>query len=123
MTTLVVAEDDDDIRAIVVRVLTRAGYAVLEAADGAAALRAVREHGPDVVVSDIDMPEMSGVDLCLRLRAEPATKDLPVIFISGSLIPGDTRPVDAGATAVLRKPFLPRDLLACVEAALPKAPG
>ncbi|WP_433364136.1 response regulator [Actinoplanes sp. CA-142083] len=118
MTTLVLAEDDHDIRAIAARILRRAGYEVIEVADGSAALDAVREHRPAMVVSDIDMPVMSGVDLCLALRADPATKDLPVVFVSGSLVPGDTRPEQAQATAILSKPFLPRDLVACVEAAL-----
>jgi CheY-like chemotaxis protein len=118
MTTLVLAEDDLDIRAIAARILRRAGYEVIEAADGSEALEAVREHRPGVVVSDIDMPVMSGVDLCLALRADPATADLPVIFVSGSLVPGDPRPEQAQATAVLPKPFLPRELVACVEEAL-----
>ncbi|MEU7906904.1 response regulator [Actinoplanes sp. NPDC049118] len=112
------AEDDDDIRAITARILRRAGYTVIEAADGAAGLQAVLDHQPAAVVSDIDMPIMSGVDLCRALRADPATKSLPVIFISGALVPGDSRPVDAQATAVLRKPFLGQELLACLERAL-----
>src|SRR5690349_7330601 len=118
MTTLVLAEDDNDIRAIAARILRRAGFTVVEAADGAVALEAVREHRPAAVVSDIDMPVMSGVDLCLALRADPATQDLPVIFVSGSLTPGDARPARARATAVLSKPFLPRELVDCVRAAL-----
>ncbi|GAA2470498.1 response regulator [Winogradskya humida] len=118
MTLLVLAEDDDDIRMITARVLRRAGYTVIETADGAAALAAVREHRPAGVVSDIDMPVMSGVDLCLELRADPATKDLPVIFVSGSLIPGDTRPAQAQATAILAKPFRSPELVTCVQNAL-----
>src|SRR3954451_25114084 len=114
MTTLVLAEGDDDIRVIAARILTRAGYTVIEAADGAAALEAVREHRPAAVVSDVDMPRMTGVELCMTLRADPATSDLPVIFVSGSLMPGDIRPVEAQATAVLYKPFRPRDLETCV---------
>ncbi|MFI1990469.1 response regulator [Actinoplanes sp. NPDC020271] len=115
MTLLVVAEDHDDIRMIMVRVLRRAGFTVVEAADGAVALEAVREHGPAAVVSDIDMPVMSGVDMCLAIRADPATRDLPVIFVSGSLTPGDDRPERARATAVVTKPFTPRDLVSCVR--------
>jgi CheY-like chemotaxis protein len=96
---------------------------VVETADGAAALQAVREHWPAVVVSDIDMPVMSGVELCRALRADAATADLPVIFVSGNLMPGDTRPERAGATAIVSKPFLPRELLTCVAANLPDGPG
>lgn len=118
MTTLVLAEDDEDIRMIAARILRRAGYTVVEAADGAEALTAVREHQPAAVVSDIDMPRLSGIDLCLTLRADPATADLPVIFVSGSLLPGDTRPARAQATAVVSKPFGPRDLVNSVQEAL-----
>jgi|SRR3954468_16189690 CheY-like chemotaxis protein len=118
MTTLVLAEDDDDIRAVTARILRRAGFAVVETADGAAALAAVREHRPAVVVSDIDMPVMSGVELCRSLRSDPATKDLPVILVSGSLTPGDDRPKTAQATAVVSKPFRPRELVDCVAEAL-----
>lgn len=118
MATLVLAEDEDDIRMIAARILRRAGYTVIETMDGAEALEAVREHRPAAVVSDIDMPVMSGVGLCLALREDPATEDLPVIFVSGSLTPGDTRPAEAGATAILSKPFLPRELVTCVQGAL-----
>jgi CheY-like chemotaxis protein len=115
---LVLAEDEDDIRMLAARILRRAGFTVIEATDGAAALAAVREHRPAAVVSDIDMPVLSGVGLCRALRADPETSDLPVIFVSGSLVPGDTRPRQARATAVLLKPFLPGDLVACVEGVL-----
>jgi CheY-like chemotaxis protein len=118
MTLLVVAEDQDDIRMIMVRGLRRAGYTVIEAPDGQVALAAVREHGPDAVISDIDMPVMSGVDLCLAIRADPATSELPVIFVSGSLVPGDVRPVQALATATVTKPFTTQELVGCVRTVL-----
>jgi CheY-like chemotaxis protein len=118
MASVVVAEDDDDIRHIVVRLLRRGGHTVVETPDGQAALERIRAEPPDAVVSDIDMPRLSGVQLCQAVRADPRTAALPVIFLSGSLMPGDTRPVDAGATAILSKPFMPRDLLACLDKAL-----
>ncbi|BCJ46919.1 response regulator [Actinoplanes ianthinogenes] len=121
MTLLVVADDHDDIRMIMARVLRRAGYTVVEAADGAEALRAVREQSPAAVVSDIDMPVMSGIDLCRELRADPATRDLPVILVSGSLLPGDERPAQAQATAVITKPFAPQGLVESVRALVPSA--
>lgn len=115
MAVLVLAEDDADIRTIMARVLRRAGHTVVETPDGAAGLQAVREHRPDLVVSDIDMPVMSGVELTQAIRADPQTKALPVLFVSGSLTPGDRRPEQAEATAVLLKPFKARDLAACVQ--------
>ena len=104
MATIVLA-DDDDIRTLTARILRRAGHTVVATPHGAAGLQAVREHAPDLVVSDIDMPIMSGVEFCLKIRADPQTAHLPVVFVSGSLLPGDARPVDGRATAVLRKPF------------------
>jgi CheY-like chemotaxis protein len=118
MALVVVAEDDDDIRMIIVRLLRRAGHTVAEAPDGQAALELSGAVRPDAVVSDIDMPRMSGVGLCQAIRADPATATVPVIFVSGSLIPGDTRPNDAQATAVLSKPFKPGELLSCLDKVL-----
>jgi len=115
VANVVVAEDDDDLRATTVRVLSRAGHAVVAAADGAEALQLVNRDRPDLVVSDIDMPMMSGIDLCLAIRADPELRDLPVVFVSGSLMPGDDLPVRAGATATVTKPFAIDDLLACVD--------
>ena len=115
MATIVLAEDDDDIRTVTERVLRRGGHTVVATPDGAAALQAVREHRPDLVVSDIDMPIMSGIELCRAIRAEPDIAGLAVLFVSGSLVPGDTRADAAQATATMFKPFTPADLLACVD--------
>ena len=112
---IVLAEDDDDIRKVTERVLRRGGHTVVATPDGAAALQAIREHQPDLVVSDIDMPIMSGLELCQAIRADPDTAGLAVLFVSGSLVPGDTRADAAQATAIMLKPFVPADLLACVD--------
>jgi CheY-like chemotaxis protein len=118
MALVVVAEDDDDIRGIILLVLRRGGHTVVVTRDGAEGLLAVREHRPDVLVSDIDMPVMSGVELCRAVRADPELSTLPVIFVSGSLLPGDPRPQEAEVTALLPKPFIPRELLSCLEKVL-----
>ncbi|GAB1643838.1 response regulator [Krasilnikovia sp. MM14-A1259] len=118
MALILVAEDEDDIRAVVVRILLRAGHEVIDAADAAVALHDVRERHPDAVISDLDMPGMSGVELCQAIRACADTADLPVIFVSGTLLPGDHRAADARATALLSKPFLSRDLVDCLDKAL-----
>jgi twitching motility two-component system response regulator PilH len=116
--TIVLAEDDDDIREVTARILRRGGHTVTETTDGAAALRAIHERHPDLVVTDIDMPVMSGVELCRALRGRADTRNLPVVLVSGSLVPGDPRPVTADATAVVLKPFGARALLSCVEEVL-----
>lgn len=118
MALIVVADDDSDLRALMVLVLRRDGHTVAEAADGAAALHAVHQHQPDAVVSDIDMPHLTGLELCSTLRADPRFRDLPVLLVSGSIVPGDTRPAQAQATALLTKPFAGRELTACLNKAL-----
>jgi CheY-like chemotaxis protein len=118
MALIVVAEDNGDVRDVIGRILRRAGHTVIEVPDGAAGLQAVQEHRPDALVSDIDMPLVSGVELCQAIRADPELCHLPVLFVSGSLIPGDTRPTDAEVTAVINKPFVARNLTAAVDRAL-----
>jgi CheY-like chemotaxis protein len=118
---IVVAEDHEDIRYVLQRALERAGHEVVVAADGVAALDAVRRHRPDVVITDVDMPRMTGLDLCRAIRADADLKHIPVVLASGSLLPGDERAAEVGASATLLKPFLPAQLLACVASLLPQA--
>ena len=118
MAVIVVAEDDDDLRAVTLRALQRAGHAVHVAPNRAEALQWLQEHGADAVISDIDMPVMSGVEMARQIRADPRTATLPIIFVSGSLVPGDDRPHQAEATAVLSKPFRAAELVACLEKVL-----
>jgi CheY-like chemotaxis protein len=120
---IVVAEDHEDIRFVVQRALERAGYEVVATPDGAAALDAVRRHRPDVVVTDLDMPHMTGLDLCRAIRADERLRHIPVVLASGALLPGDDRAAEVGASAVLLKPFLPAQLLALVSTLLPPAPA
>jgi CheY-like chemotaxis protein len=116
---IVVAEDHEDIRYVLRRALERAGHTVVTAVDGVEALHAVQQHRPAIVVSDVDMPRMTGLELCRAIRADPHLRDIPVVLISGALLPGDPRAVEAGATATLLKPFMPKDLLACVDGLIP----
>ena len=120
---IVVAEDHADIRFVLQHALERAGHQVVVAADGEEALAMVRRHVPDVVVTDVDMPRMTGLDLCRAIRADARLRHIPVVLASGSLMPGDARADEAGATATLLKPFLPAQLLACVAALMPPAFG
>jgi CheY-like chemotaxis protein len=118
---IVVAEDHEDIRYVVKRALERAGHEVVAAADGKAALDAVRKHRPDVVVTDLDMPHMTGLDLCRAIRADRELRHIPVVLASGSLLPGDERAAEVGASATLLKPFLPAQLLGLIASLLPPA--
>jgi adenylate cyclase len=100
-------------------VLVARGYEVLTALDGESALQQVREGAPDIVVSDILMPQMDGYELCRRLRREPATTLLPVILVT-SLDPLQERVngLDAGADDFLSKPVNWEELFARVRSLL-----
>jgi DNA-binding response OmpR family regulator len=119
MVTVLVADDDPDIRDLVVFKLEQAGHRVIAVGDGSAALRSVREHMPDIAVLDIMMPGMSGIDVCRQLRADPVTAEIPVIFLTARAQEAD---VEAGfavaADDYVVKPFSPRELLSRVQAVL-----
>ena len=113
MAVVLVAEDDQDIAAILTRLLTRAGHTVLHSPDGRAAYdRAVADR-PDVVLTDLGMPLMDGLELTRAIRRHPDLADTPVVMLSGHLHPGDAQPIAAGVCAVLLKPC-PNDMLRSV---------
>ena len=120
MTPIVVllVEDSAVIRALVRRMLVAGGHVVVEAAGGAAALTVCREQQPDVVLLDVEMPEMSGWDVLAAMKADPHLRDVPVVFLTGRSDTTDM--VDGlrlGAHDYLRKPCEPAELLARVQAA------
>jgi two-component system OmpR family response regulator len=116
MPTILIIDDDAHIREVTQYALRREGFTVQTAADGAAGLARAREGGLDLVVLDILMPEMDGLEVCRRLRAET---DLPLIFLSSK---GDEVDrivgLELGGDDYLAKPFSPRELVARVRAVL-----
>jgi CheY-like chemotaxis protein len=99
---ILVVEDEAPIRELLVVLLRARGHRVVTAANGALALARVEEERPDLVLADVMMPVMSGLELCQRLKGEPATAATPVILMSAV----DARyVVDAGADAFVPKPF------------------
>ncbi|MEM6287475.1 MAG: two-component regulator propeller domain-containing protein [Bacteroidota bacterium] len=116
VTTVLVADDQADIRAFVRRHLESAGYRVVEAADGAEALDRVRQRLPDLVVSDVMMPRLDGLGLCRALRSDPETDFLPVLLLTAKAAPEDR--LDGLAELCddyLTKPFDVRELVARVD--------
>ncbi|AEV84372.1 response regulator receiver [Actinoplanes sp. SE50] len=117
MGKVLVVDDEPDLRFLHRRILSRAGHEVTEAGDGASALEAVRTSPPDLVVTDMMMPVMGGVEFIRRLRADPATATIPVLAVSGDW------QLATEADAALAKPCHSQDLLAAAEDLLRKGCG
>jgi len=119
MSTILLVEDDPDIRHLVSYKLTKGGFDVIAVADGVAALHTARDSPPDLVLLDVRMPRMSGIEVCRELRAGPLPRTVPIIMLTARSRPQDLEQgYAAGATEYIVKPFSPRDLLERVEAAL-----
>jgi two-component system phosphate regulon response regulator PhoB len=104
--TVLVADDDPDLVALVARRLVRAGCRVITAFDGEQALRMVEQLMPELAVLDVMMPKLTGIDVVGRLRAHPATRNVRIILISAGF-PDDvvSRDPPAGADDYIKKPF------------------
>ena len=119
MLSALLLEDDPDIQRVVRLALRRAEIEVSVVETGEAALAAVRTHPPDVVLLDWMMPGLDGADTCTRLKTDPLTRDIPVIFLSAKSQEADVaRGLAAGAVGYITKPFDTRLLGARVRAFL-----
>ena len=124
---VLIVEDEPDIRELVVHHLKREGYQVSAASSGEEALRQVQAAPPDLVLLDLMMPAMDGLEVCRRLRQDPATVSLPIVMLTAK---GDevdrVLGLEIGADDYVVKPFSPKELLARVRAVLRRslpAPG
>ena len=116
---VLVVEDDLANRVLLTRLLERVGYAVDAVADGHAALEAVLETEADVVLLDIGLPGIDGLEVCRQLRANPATTTIPVILLTGRTTLDDVvEGLDAGADDFVGKPFETPELLARIRSVL-----
>jgi two-component system, OmpR family, response regulator MtrA len=116
---ILVADDDADIRELVEFKLTTMGHRVVAVGDGAAALDALRAERPDLVVLDVMMPGMSGLEAVAEIRRDPALANLPVILLTARAQESDVENgLHSGADQYVTKPFSPRDLAARVESLL-----
>jgi CheY-like chemotaxis protein len=108
-----IADDDADILMLISLTLERDGYEVVTAKNGLAALQSASDRVPHLVVLDLMMPGIDGCEVTRRLRAQEATRDVPIMIVTAFAEESQAaKALAAGADAYLRKPFAPRDLLA-----------
>jgi two-component system cell cycle response regulator DivK len=113
---ILIVEDDEKSRKLVRDVLTVKGYTIVEAETGEEGVRLAQERHPGLVLMDIRLPGIDGIQALGRLRAEVATRGIPVMATTASVMSGDRqRVLDAGFDAFQSKPINLRDFLAAVE--------
>lgn len=114
--TILIVDDESHIRHVVGQRLRTAGYNVVEAADGKEALDLAIEQRPDLVISDLQMPVMSGLELCTKLHENPATASIPAILLTarGYLVQDEAGKLP-NIRFLLAKPFSVRDVLERVQ--------
>lgn len=113
---ILIADDTESIRMLFRRLLVADGHDVLVVSDGASALDAAHRHQPDVVLLDVAMPTLDGLEVCRRLKADPATRLTPVVLVTGQTDLSDRiRGLEAGADEFLSKPVHPHELRARVR--------
>ncbi|GAA2396340.1 response regulator [Dactylosporangium salmoneum] len=119
VATVLLAEDDLDLRELFTMTLERAGALVVAVENGEAALEALAGRAFDLVVTDMWMPRVSGLDLCRKLRANPGTQDVPVLMLSAyGRLRGREEATMVGASEYLMKPLRPSQLVDKVDALL-----
>jgi DNA-binding response OmpR family regulator len=114
---ILVAEDDADIADLIAHYVRKAGWEPTVVASGDAALQAVQSEAPDVVVLDIMLPGLSGLEVCRALRANPSTALLPIVMVTARAEESDRIVgLDIGADDYISKPFSPNELIARIRA-------
>ncbi|WP_017315250.1 response regulator [Mastigocladopsis repens] len=120
LVTILHVDDNQTNRYVVARVLRNAGFAVVEAATGEAGLRAIAQAQPELVILDVQLPDMNGFEVCHRIKSNPATANLPVLHLSAHFTESRDKAqgLDSGADAYLAQPVEPIELIATVKALL-----
>ena len=120
--TILYVEDNEFNRKVVRDLLKRTTYRLIEAYDGEVGVATALAERPDLILMDIQLPKVSGMEATRQLRAEAATADTPIIAITSFALSGDDQEAkEAGATAYLAKPYSPRELLTLIRKILPEA--
>ena len=120
--TILYVEDNEFNRKIVRQLLARTTYRLREAMDGEEGVASALAAPPDLILMDIQLPKMSGLDATRQLRNDPRTAAVPIIVVTSFALSGDEHKAKAaGATAYLAKPYSPRELLAKIREIVPEA--
>ena len=120
--TILYVEDNEFNRKIVRQLLAKTSYRLVEAMDGEAGVAAALAAPPDLILMDIQLPKMSGLDATRQLRGDARTAAVPIIVVTSFALSGDDQKAKAaGASAYLAKPYSPRELLAKIREIVPEA--
>jgi two-component system cell cycle response regulator DivK len=119
--TVLYVEDNEFNRKIVRQLLTVTTYRLLEATDGEQGVAMAFDHRPDLVLMDIQLPRLSGIDATRRIRQDPRTAHVPIIVVTSFALSGDDqKAIEAGASAYVAKPYSPRQLLELIRKLAPE---
>jgi two-component system cell cycle response regulator DivK len=119
MKTILIVEDNEKNMKLARDILRAKGYATLEAVNGETGVRLALEHKPDLVLMDIQLPGISGIEALRILRSEPATASIPAIAVTASVMQQDRKQItEAGFEAYVGKPINLKEFLEAVRAAL-----
>lgn len=119
MARILIVDDNNAVRDVLRTIVTRAGHEAISADGGRAALQRLSTEKVDLALIDIEMPEMTGYDVCTYLKTHPTWRTIPVILMTGRAMAGVPEQVRAvGAAALVAKPFERDVLLACIAAQL-----
>jgi two-component system, cell cycle response regulator DivK len=114
--TVLYVEDNEYNLKMVRQLLARTSYRLIEATDGEMGVATALEETPDLILMDVQLPKLSGLDATRRLRADPKTADVPIVVITSFALSGDDQKAkDAGASVYLAKPYSPRELLQMIR--------